>query len=73
MHSSETARFEPTIRWVVIVWLLYLEQEASRMLRHRQAECVMMTPGLGRAIGLAHILGLLSRIVGPEQQLKPKQ
>jgi hypothetical protein len=41
------------------------------MLKHQQLECAMTTPGLGRAIGfVAHILVLLSRILGPEQQPK---
>jgi hypothetical protein len=73
MHNRETAQSEPTMGCVVVVRLLYLELDVSRMLKHRQAESAMMTPGLGRAIGLAHVLALLSRIVGPEQQPKPKQ
>jgi hypothetical protein len=63
---------------VVVVRLLFLflflELDVSRMLRHRQAESAMMTPGLWRATGfVAHMLVLLSRIAGPEQQPKPEQ
>ncbi|KAG2740746.1 hypothetical protein P692DRAFT_201796972 [Suillus brevipes Sb2] len=60
--------------WVVVVRLLHLVhlvQDVSRMLKRRQAECAMMMPGLWRAIGLAHVLVLLSRIVGSEQPSKP--
>jgi hypothetical protein len=57
---------------VVIVWLLFLEQEVSQMLKYWQVECAMMMPGLGRVIGfVAHMLVLLSRIVALEQQTKP--
>jgi hypothetical protein len=52
IHSRETAQCEPTIVWVVSVLLLFLEQGVSRMLNHRQVECAMMMPGLGRAIGI---------------------
>jgi hypothetical protein len=59
---------------VAIVRLLFLEQGVSQTLKHRQTECAMMTPGLERAIEfVAHMLVLPSRIVGPEQQPKPKQ
>jgi hypothetical protein len=53
--------------WVVVVRLLHLVQDVSRMSKRRQAECAMMMPGL------AHVLVLLSRIVGTEQPPKPKQ
>jgi hypothetical protein len=62
--------------WVVVVRLLHLVhlvQDVSRMSKRQQAECAMMMPGLGRAIVLAHVLVLLSRIVGPEQQTKSEQ
>jgi hypothetical protein len=58
---------------VVIVWLLFLEQEVSRMLKYWQVECAMMTPGLGRVIFAVHMLVLLSRILALEQQTKPRQ
>jgi len=74
MHNREIARSEPTMGWVVVVQLLYLEQEGSRMSRCLQVECAMTTPGLGYAIGfLAHMLVLLSRIVAPEQQPKSER
>jgi hypothetical protein len=61
MCSRETAQFEPTMGWVVVVRLLFLEQDVSRMLKHWQVECAMMTPGLGRAIGfVARMLVMLS-------------
>jgi hypothetical protein len=58
---------------VVIVWLLFLEQEVSWMLKYWQVECAMMMPGLGRVIFVAHMLVFLSRIVALEQQTKPRQ
>jgi hypothetical protein len=61
MCSRETAQCEPTIGWVVIVRLLYLEQGVSQTLKHRQVECAMMTPELWHAIGIvADVLGMLS-------------
>jgi hypothetical protein len=50
MCSRETAQCEPTIGWVVVVRLPFLVQDVSWMLKHRQVECAMMMPGLGRAI-----------------------
>jgi hypothetical protein len=61
MCSRETAQCEPTIGWVVVVHLPILVQDVSRMLKRRQVECAMMTPGLGRAIGFgARMLVMLS-------------
>jgi hypothetical protein len=54
------------------VRLPLLEQDVSWMLRHQQVERAMMKPGLGLAVGLAHMLVLLSRTVAPEQQPKPR-
>jgi hypothetical protein len=73
MHSREIAQSEPTTGWVVVVRLLYLEQ-VSRMLRHRQAECAMMMPELGRVIGIvADMLTMHSCTLAPEQQSKSEQ
>jgi hypothetical protein len=47
--------------WVVVVRLLFLVQDVSQTLKHRQAECAMMTPELVRAIGIvADVLVMLS-------------